>query len=296
MSDTRFRARGQPAIIYGLRGGLGLELNVAGPAHDLHGGSFGGAIHNPLQALSEIIARLHDAQGRVAIPGFYDSVRRVAEAERAYLRRVAPPDATILRDAQTEHGWGERGYSLYERTTIRPALTINGVRGGYNGPGGKAIIPAHASAKLSFRLVPDQNPRAIEQLLRRHIARTTPPTVRASLQTRLMARPALLDPHHPAIMAAASAYRRGFGAAPVLLRSGGTIPIVNMLRETFNVPVVLMGFALPDDRMHAPNEKFDLRQFFGAIETCISFLFEISRLSAAAGRSVAVADVRSTVT
>jgi acetylornithine deacetylase/succinyl-diaminopimelate desuccinylase-like protein len=275
VSDTRFLAAGRPAITYALRGGLGLEIEVRGQQHDVHSGSFGGALHNPIQALCEIIARLHDSNGRIAIPGLYERVRRLSAPERAELARNGSSDARILRDARAERAWGERGYSLYERTAIRPALTINGISGGYQGPGGKGIIPARASAKLSFRLVPDQDPRVVEQLVRRHIARIAPPTVRVGLRTYLASRPALLDRRHPAFHAAAQAYRRGFGAAPAFVRSGGSIPVVSMLQELLGIPTILMGFALPDDRMHAPNERFRLRQFFGGIATCIHFLAEV---------------------
>jgi acetylornithine deacetylase/succinyl-diaminopimelate desuccinylase-like protein len=275
ISDTRIPAPDRPAITYALRGALGLELEVRGAKQDLHSGTFGGAIHNPLQELCAIVARLHDADGHVAIPGFYDTVRAWSTGERAYMALSGPTNAEILQDAQADRSWGERGYTLYERTTIRPALTVNGILGGYQGPGVKAVIPARAVAKLSFRLVPDQDPRGIEQLFRQHIARMTPPTMRSTIRTKLMAKPALVNRHHPAMRAAAVAYRKGFGAWPVFLRSGGTIPVVNTLQERLGIPAVLMGFALPDDRMHAPNEKFHLPNLYHGIATCIWFLAEV---------------------
>ncbi|GIK43717.1 MAG: hypothetical protein BroJett011_75500 [Chloroflexota bacterium] len=283
ISDTSIPAPNRPALTYGLRGALALELEVRGPRHDLHSGTFGGAIHNPIQVLCEIIAGLHDAHGRVAIPGFYDQVRRVEPAERERLARAGPADAHILRESGAAAGWGERAdragqpYSLYERITIRPALTINGINGGYQGPGGKGIIPARATAKISFRLVPDQNPVDIEKLFRDHIARVTPPSVQTEVRSASAARPALLNRTHPAVHAAVAAYRHGFGAAPVFLRSGGTIPVVMLLQEALNIPVVLMGFGLPDDCIHAPNEKFSLGQFYRGIATCIHFLAEVGR-------------------
>jgi len=275
MSDTRMLSPERPALTYALRGALSLELEITGPKQDLHSGTFGGAVHNPLQALCEIIVGLHDADGRVAIPGFYDRVRKITAEERAYLARTGPTDAEILRDAQAEKSWGENGYTSYERTTIRPSLSVNGITGGYQGQGPKAVIPAKAVAKLSFRLVPDQNPREIEQLFREHIARITPSTVRSTIRTDFVAKPALVSRNHPAMRAAAAAYRAGFGTAPVFLRSGGTIPAVNIFQETLVIPTVLMGFALPDDRMHAPNEKFHLPSFFNGITTSIRFLAEI---------------------
>jgi acetylornithine deacetylase/succinyl-diaminopimelate desuccinylase-like protein len=254
-----------------------MELTVDGPKRDLHSGNFGGAIHNPLQALSEILSRLHDRQGRVTVPGFYDRVRRWPASERDRMARSGPGDAEILRDAGARIGWGERGFSLYERTTIRPALTINGIHGGYRGPGGKAVIPAQASAKISFRLVPDQDPRQIERQVREHLRSLTPPAVRCEIVTQMMARPALVDRRHPVMRAAALAYRRGFGALPVFVRSGGTIPVVNTFQQLLGIPTVLMGFALPDDRIHAPNEKFHLPNFHGGIRTSLEFLAEVAR-------------------
>jgi acetylornithine deacetylase/succinyl-diaminopimelate desuccinylase-like protein len=279
LSDTRMPALDRPALIYGLRAALSLDLEVSGQRHDVHSGSFGGAIHNPPQALCEIVAGLHDTQGRVAIPGFYDRVETAGALERAYLAKVAPTDREILRDAGAESGWGESGYSLYERTTLRPALTINGLSGGYQGDGPKAVIPARARVKLNFRLVPDQDPDEIEYLFRRHVARITPSTMSAAVRTHFRANSAWVDRNHPAMRAAALAYRRGFGVAPVFLRSGGTIPVVSLLWEKLGIPTVLMGFALADDGMHAPNEKFHLPNFFKGIATSIHFLSALAEQS-----------------
>ena len=173
---------------------------------------------------------------------------------------------------RAELEWGERGYSLYERLTLRPALTINGISGGYQGPGGKGVIPARATAKLSLRLVPDQDPQEVDRLFRNQIARITPSTVHSTVRTLSRAEPVLIDPRHPAVRAAKLAYRKGFGAAPVFLRSGGTIPILSTFQKTLGIPTVLMGFALPQDRVHAPNEKFHLPNFFRGIETSIWFM------------------------
>jgi acetylornithine deacetylase/succinyl-diaminopimelate desuccinylase-like protein len=279
MSDTRMLGPDRPAISYAERGALYLELTVRGPAHDLHSGSFGGVVHNPIQALSEIIAKLHDADGHILVPGLYDRVRRVSKREREYMARKGPEDEWILADAQINVPWGERGLSLYERLTLRPALTINGVTGGYQGAGSKGIIPASATAKLSFRLVPDQNPREVELLFRQYLARITPPTVRSSVRTLSSAAPAVIDPRDPAMRAAAVAYRKGFGASPVLMRSGGTIPILDAFHRCLGIPTVLMGFALPDDRMHAPNEKFHIPNFYKGIETSIWFMDALAKLN-----------------
>jgi len=279
LSDSSIPAPDQPAITYALRGALDLELEVRGPAEDLHSGVFGGAVHNPLQALCEIVATLHNADGRVAVAGFYDRVRPDAKEERNYLARVAPDDAQMLRDARAKEGWGEPGYSLYERTTLRPALTINGLSGGYQGPGSKAVLPARAGAKFNIRLVPDQDPNEIDRRFRRHIARVAPRTVRWRVRSNPGSWATRVDRRHPALRAAARAYREGFGVAPIFLRSGGTIPVVNMFREFLGIPTVLMGFALPDDRLHAPNEKFHLPNYFNGIAASIWFLAEVGAQS-----------------
>ena len=277
ISDTRMLGVDRPAITYGLRGALSVELRVCGPETDLHSGNFGGAIHNPLQALCEMLAELHGADQRVMIPGFYDRVRKISASERTYMAEHGPADSEILQDAQTLTGWGEPGLTLYERIALRPALTINGLGGGYQGPGAKAIIPSEAMAKLNFRLVPDQDPREIERLFRAFILNIAPPAVRVAVRAQAGARPALIDPRHPAIRAAARAYRAGFGVSPVLLRSGGTIPVVSMFQQVLGIPTVLMGFALPDDSLHGPNEKFNLPVFRKAIRTSIAFLHEMAR-------------------
>jgi acetylornithine deacetylase/succinyl-diaminopimelate desuccinylase-like protein len=284
ISDMSIRGPGQPAITYATRGQLSLELTVRGPRQDLHSGSFGGAIHNPLQALAEILARLHDSDRRVAIPGFYDRVRTPSSGERSRLARAGPTDSQVLLNARQELGWGEVGYSEFERITLRPALTINGLSGGYQGAGNKGVIPSVANAKLSFRLVPDQEPAEIERLFRRHLARTLPSTVRAGVRTLSAAKPVVMNPQHDFIRAASLAYRKGFGADPVLIRSGGTIPVISTIREVLRAPVVLMGFGLPDDHMHAPNEKFHLPNFFRGIETAIWFFAAIAARSASRGR------------
>jgi acetylornithine deacetylase/succinyl-diaminopimelate desuccinylase-like protein len=276
MSDTRMLGPGRPALTYSLRGSLSLELEVGGPPRDLHSGNFGGAVANPLQALAEAVASLHRPDGRVAVPGFYDCVRPVSTAERARMARSGPTAEEILASAGVRHGFGEPGYTTYERTTIRPALTLNGLSGGYSGPGGKAIVPANGSAKLNVRLVPDQDPGEIELLVHRHLARRLDGRVAWKLRRNAAAYPALIDRSHPAMRAAAVAYRRGFGAAPALVRSGGTIPVVSTLEELFGIPTVLLGFALPDDGIHGPNEKFHLPNLFRGIDTCIAFLSELS--------------------
>lgn len=275
MSDTRMLGPDRPAITYALRGALSMELEVSGAPSDLHSGNYGGALHNPLQALCEMVGKLHGPDNRVLIPGFYDRVRRWSPAERGYMARVGPRDQEIRRHAGAARGWGERGYTLYERTTVRPALNLTGLTGGHQGVGGKSIIPARAIAKIDIRLVPDQEPQEIERLFRAQLCRLTPPTVHSEVRTFFRTKPALVNRKHPAMRAAWAACRHGFGVSPVFVRSGGSIPVVNEFQELLGAPTVLMGFALPDDRIHAPNEKFHLANFFRGIETCICFLYEL---------------------
>jgi acetylornithine deacetylase/succinyl-diaminopimelate desuccinylase-like protein len=282
LSDAPMLGPNRPTLTYSTRGQLGLELEVLGPRHDLHCGNFGGALHNPLQALCEILAQLYDKDGHVAIPGFYQRVRLASEREREYMQHSGPPDEQILHDAETESGWGERGYSLYERVAVRPALTINGISGGYQGVGGKGVIPARALAKLSFRLVPEQEPREVERLFRRHIARITPKAVKCAVRVQSSSNPAVIDRRHPALRAARMAYRKGFGRTPVFLRLGGSIPAVSIFQRVLGAPTVLMGYALPTNRIHAPNEIFPLPDFYKGIETNIWFL---SQMGKEAGRS-----------
>ncbi|MEW5755938.1 MAG: dipeptidase [Pseudomonadota bacterium] len=272
LSDMPVLAPNRPAVTESMRGMLGLELEIRSANRDLHSGLYGGAIDNPLQTLGKIIASLHDDEGRIAIPGFYDGVRELSQEERAYMKEYGPSDVEILHHAGAEHAWGEPGYTLYERTTIRPALTNTGIVGGYQGMGPKAVIPHRAMAKFDFRLVPDQDPAEIERLFRRYVDGNTPSTVRSFVRRHSLATPAMISRRHPAIRAAFSAYRLGFGAAPVFVRSGGTIPVIALLQNILGIDTVLLGFALPDDGVHAPNEKFYLPNFFKGIATCIYFI------------------------
>jgi len=277
ISDTKMLSSEKPAISYAQRGGLRAEIEVRGSRQELHSGTFGGAVLNPIQALCEMIGSLHDQRGRITIPGFYDDVRNWSDRERDYMARSGPTDEKLLQDAGVDQGWGESGFSLYERTTARPALTLNGIVGGHYGPGVKGIIPNHAVAKLSFRLVPDQDPERVGHLFREHIARITPPGVKATVRTMSPVKPALIDRKHPAVQAAVFAYKKAFGAYPVFLRSGGSIPVVAAFQEHLGIPVVLMGFGLPQDHIHAPNESFHLPNFYRGIEASIWFMAALEK-------------------
>ena len=285
VSDMKILGPDQPSIAISLRGSLVLELTVLGPRTDLHSGNFGGFVHNPLQVLCEMIARLHDRHGRIAVPGIYDSVKSFDAAERLRMRRTGPSDRQLLADAGIVAPWGEQGFSLYERYTIRPALTINGITGGYQGPGAKAVIPARGSAKIGIRLPPGQEPDDVERLFRRYILRISPPSARVRIRRLMAGPPSEVDVAHPAVRAAAAAYVRGFGARPVLTRLGGSIPIVETFNRILRVPTVLMGFALPDAAVHAPNENLHLPTFHKAIATCIAFLAEFAAIERRRPRS-----------
>jgi len=277
ISDSHILAPGQPAILYGLRGMWTAEVTVTTADHDLHSGSYGGAIHNANQALAELLAQLHDAQGRITVPGFYDEVRVLSAEERSNLARLPYGEAEILAESGAPTAYGEPEYSVVERTGARPTLEINGMWGGFIGEGFKTVIPCQAHAKISCRLVPYQDPARIADLVTRHLEQLAPPTVKVEVLSTRGGGYAFLTPYDaPAIQAAARAYGRVFGKEPVYTLEGGGIPVVNVLQETLHVPVVLMGFGLPDDNLHAPNEKFYLPNFYRGIRTSIAFLDEMA--------------------
>jgi acetylornithine deacetylase/succinyl-diaminopimelate desuccinylase-like protein len=278
LSDTKMLAPGRPAVTYAERGALSLELEVRGPASELHSGTFGGAVHNPVHALSDLVAGLHDRDGRVAIPGFYDEVGGVPLRDPRSMAADARFDAQMMEQMGGVPPWGEDGYTLYERTTFRPALSVTGVTGGHQGPGVKSVIPPAAVAKLNIRLVPDQDPERVERAFRAYVRGNTPRTVRSTVRTVSRAKPAVMDPRHPAMRAARRAYTHGFGRPPALLRSGGTIPLVATFLESLGVPTILMGFSLPDDAIHGPNESFYLPTVPRALATVERFFTEVGRL------------------
>ena len=283
VSDTGILAPDQPVITYGLRGMWYGEVAVTGPATDLHSGLYGGTVHNANQALAEILAQLHHADGRVAVPGFYDHVVDLSAEERAELAKLPYRDAELIRETGVAQPYGEPGYSVVERIGARPTLEITGMWGGFIGEGAKTVIPSQAHAKLSCRLVPDQDPARIGRLVTEFLHALAPPTISIEVQTFHQG-PAFVAPmDSPAIRAAARAYAAGFGAEPMFMRSGGGIPIVGVLDWVLGVPVVLMGFGLPDDKLHAPNEKFYLPNFYRGIATSCAFLQELSDLPGKSG-------------
>ena len=267
ISDTAVYARGVPSLCTGLRGLAHLEVEVTGPALDLHSGVFGGGVANPVAELARMLASLHDpATHRVTVPGFYDRVREPSAEERAQIASLPFDEASLLRDAGGAPAVvGEEGWSPLERMWVRPTLEVNGIWGGYSGPGSKTIIPARAGAKVSCRLVPDQDPDEIAALVADALRAAAPPTVRVRVEAHPGGRPVLTPVDHPAVQAARRAMRHGFGAEPAIIRSGGSIPPVETFQRVLGVPSVLVGVGLPDDQIHAPNERFDLDQYAGGV-------------------------------
>lgn len=260
-----------PIILYGVRGLTYMEVEVRGPATDLHSGTFGGAVDNPLNVLVRLLSRLHDDDRRIAIPGFYDRVRPLDDAERALIAGGPANDAAVRYLTGAPELAGEAGYSTAERMSMRPTLDIHGIRGGYVDQGKKTVIPARALAKVSMRLVPDQEPPEIAGLFEAYLRAIAPPTVELEIRMLSTGMPAVIDYDAVAVRAADEAYQRGFGARPVYMRGGGTLPIVRDLQEVFGVPVVMIGFGLPDDNLHAPNEKLHLPNFYRGIEMAIHY-------------------------
>jgi acetylornithine deacetylase/succinyl-diaminopimelate desuccinylase-like protein len=277
ISDASFLDPQTPTILTGVRGLTYMEVEVRGPKHDLHSGSYGGVAHNPLQVMVEMLAALHDDQGRVAIPGFYDKVRPLSDEERAEFSRIPYGEEEIRSETGVPALWaGEAGYSPLERVGARPTLEIHGIRGGFVAEGQKTVIPAKVAAKVSMRLVPDQDSLEIARLFERRVRELAPPTVEVEVRTLSYADAALMERDTPAVQSAARAFQQGFGARPIYLRIGGTLPVVPLFNRILHVPVVMMGFGLPDDNLHAPNEKFDLDCYYRGINTSIHFMQEFA--------------------
>jgi len=272
ISDTSILGKELPSIVYALRGIAYVEVEVTGPDHDLHSGSYGGAVHNPINALCAMIARLQDEDGRITIPGFYDKVRELDPEERAELAKAPFEREAWLHEAGVKTDWGEPAYTIVERTTARPTLDVNGIWGGYIQPGAKTVLPSKAFAKISMRLVPDQEPAEITQLIRNHLTEIAPPTVSVEVRDLHGGDGAIVRRDSPAMKAAFRAYAEAFGKEPVFIREGGSIPVVAAFQKVLGIETILMGFGLPDDRLHAPNEKFHLPNFYKGIETVLHFM------------------------
>jgi acetylornithine deacetylase/succinyl-diaminopimelate desuccinylase-like protein len=261
ISDTGMPTPRHPALTYALRGIAGFEVTLHGPTRDLHSGIFGGTVDNPAMALCQLLGKLRDKNGRVAIPGFYDEVRPLSAYERKQFKRLPFNASQYRKFLGVPALFGERGFTPIEQRSARPTLEINGLTSGYQGEGSKTIVPAWARVKITLRLVPDQDPSRIKKLLQRQLQKLCPPTVRLEIRSRHAAEAYSVSPTGPQAQAALRALRLAFGCEPVLLREGGSIPIVNDFKKILRADALLVGLALPDDNAHSPNEKFDLDCF-----------------------------------
>jgi len=273
ISDTTMFAPGLPSVTIGLRGLAYMEIRVQGPATDLHSGSYGGAVVNPANALAKIIARLHDERGRVAVPGFYDDVRDIGAAEREAIAGLPFEEEELRREVGAPALGGEEGWSALERKSARPTLDVNGLLSGYTGEGAKTVLPARAMAKVSMRLVPDQDYRDIEEKFSRFVREIAPAGVTVEVEALHGGQPWYADPAEPIFQAASRALEQAFGRAPVFTREGGSIPIVQAFQQTFATPVVLLGFGLPGENAHAPNEWMSVENFTRGAEA-IALLYD----------------------
>ena len=282
VSDTAMFGRGIPSLCVGLRGLSYIEVFVDGPSVDLHSGSFGGGIMNPVNALARMIASLHDDSGRVTVAGFYDDVVPLLAADREPLAKLPFDEVEWLRATGAPAPWGEEGYSTLERIWARPTLDCSGISGGFQGEGAKTIIPARASAKIGCRLVPNQEPDDIAHKLAAHFRSIAPRAVRVRVEVRHGGRPYLAPTNHPVFEVAKRAFTRAFGKPTVFIREGGSIPFVRTIADATGKPCLLMGFGQPDENSHAPNEWLDLDNYHLGIKSAAYLYDEIGRLGAAA--------------
>lgn len=278
ISDTSQFGPGQPAITYGLKGIVYYELHLQGPKQDLHSGSFGGAVTNPVNTLAHLLASLVDAEGRIQIPGFYEDVDPLDTKERNQLAALPFDETVFMQQIGVDGLSGEAGYTTLERRWARPTYDVNGIWGGYQGEGEKTILPASGGAKFSFRLVPNQDPDKITESLREFLLAQLPPGIKFDLNSTHGAPGVVVSLDSPYMTAAARAIERGFGQSPVFIREGGSIPIVTTFFESLGVDVLLLGWGLDDDNMHSPNEKFSLADFHRGIKASAYLWQELSEI------------------
>lgn len=276
ISDSGMVAPNQPTILYGLKGTAGLEVNVKGPNQDLHSGLYGGAVRNPVMALTHILSSLKDIDEVVTVDGFYDDVEQLSDEERKLIEAVQGED--YEQTTGVKETVSEKGYTAKEHTMARPTLEINGIFGGYSGEGTKTIIPSEATAKITCRLVPNQNPEHIQQIIVDHIHNVAPTGVEVTVKKeQFTAKPYKVEPNNEFIQKAAKSYEKSFGKETVFARMGGSIPVVEWLDEVYGVPIVLLGFGTPDDRLHSPNESFPLENFHKGMETLVYYWEDVAR-------------------
>ena len=276
VSDTSMIANDVPSITSGLRGLSYLEVEVTGPNRDLHSGTYGGAVANPINILARMIASMHDENGHITIDGFYDEVLELSEAERAAMNKAPFSLEEYKKALDIEDVWGEKGYTTIERASTRPTLDVNGIWGGYIGEGAKTVLPSKAYAKISMRLVPNQSSEKITELFQRHFEKIAPAAVKVKVIPHHGGEPVLTPTDGLEYQAAARAYQATFGKEPIPARAGGSIPIVAMFEEVLGVKTVLMGFGLDSDAIHSPNENFGIFNYLKGIET-IPYFYQYYR-------------------
>jgi acetylornithine deacetylase/succinyl-diaminopimelate desuccinylase-like protein len=273
--DTGMLAPDLPTITYALRGMAYFELRVYGPSHDLHSGLYGGVVHNPAQVLCELVAAMHDEKGRVTLPGFYDPVRPLDAEERQELARLPTTEAFYLEQTGVKMLWGEAGYTPVERTGARPTLEVNGLYSGFTGEGSKTVLPAWAMAKISCRLVPDQNPERVFEQFRQYIEAHAPKTVRYEVFNLVGGQASISDRNSDGVRAVCRALEHVWGKRPVFRREGGSVPVVAQFQTYLGVESVNFGFGLPDDNAHGPNEKLHLPTWQRGIDAIIHALYNL---------------------
>jgi acetylornithine deacetylase/succinyl-diaminopimelate desuccinylase-like protein len=265
ISDSPMFDRGIPSICYGLRGLAYFQLDVRGTKSDLHSGSFGGAVANPAFVLASVLAQMKDRGGRVRIPGFYDDVRPLSDAERAEWKKLPFNETKYRKELGAPRLFGESGYTTLERVWARPTFEVNGLLSGFTGEGAKTVLPAVAMAKVSMRLVPDQHPDRIAELFEAYVKKVSPKTVELKVTRMHGGKPWMTEFDNKYVRAAGRAIEQGFGQTPVFNREGGSIPVVSTFQEALGLPSVLFGVGLPDENAHAPDEKLDLGNFHNGI-------------------------------
>lgn len=277
ISDSGMVEENQPTVLYGLKGFTGLEFTVKGPNRDLHSGLYGGAVRNPLMAMSHILSSMKDGNEVVTVEGFYDDVQPLTEEERALMAEA--PKEDYIKSLNIQDTVSEQGYTATEHTMARPTLEINGLFGGYQGEGTKTIIPEKATAKLTCRLVPGQDPIAIQDKLVKHIEAHIPTGVTVDITREpLSAKAYKVDFNHPLIKQAAKSYGDAFNKEAVFVRMGGSIPVVEWIDDIFDIPVILLGFGTPDDRLHSPNESFPVENFDRGLVTLVDFYQQVPKV------------------
>ena len=278
ISDSPMFDRGIPSICYGLRGLAYFQIDIRGTKTDLHSGSFGGAVANPAFVLGQILAQMKDKGGRIKIPGFYDDVRPLRDEERAEWKRLPFNETRYRKELGAPKLFGESGYTTLERVWARPTFEVNGLLAGFTGEGAKTVIPATAMAKISMRLVPDQDPDKVAGLFEAYLKKVAPKTVEVTLTRMHGGKPWMAAFDNTYVQAAGRAIEQGFGKAPVFNREGGSIPVVSTFQQELGVPSVLFGIGLPDENAHAPNEKLDLGNFHGGIIASAFLYDELGKL------------------